>query len=144
MRVGELLGPGRRQVVTIEPEARLDTAVRLMLEHNIGALPVTSGSTVVGIVAERDIVEALGREWTDVRTMPVSRVMRRAPTCEVDDDVRALMTRMTGERQRHFVVLERGRLSGIVSVGDIVKRRLQELELEAGVLRDYVAGQRVT
>ncbi len=144
MRVGELLGAGRRTVVTIEPEARLDAAVRLLLEHNIGALPVTNGGTVVGIVGERDIVEALGREWSDVRTLPVSRIMRRAPTCDADDDVRSLMTRMTGERQRHFVVLERGKLSGIVSVGDIVKRRLQELELEAGVLRDYVAGQRVT
>jgi CBS domain-containing protein len=144
MRVRELLGRGRSPVITIDSDARVDAAVRLMIEHRIGALPVMSGGTVVGIVSERDIVELLGREYGNVRSVPLSRIMRRAPTCNIDDDVRDLMVRMTGERLRHFVVMENGRLSGIVSVGDIVKRRLDELELETGVLRDYVAGRRAS
>ncbi|NLG62119.1 MAG: CBS domain-containing protein [Candidatus Cloacimonetes bacterium] len=144
MRVRELLGRGRSPVITIDSDARVDAAVRLMIEHRIGALPVMSGGMVVGIVSERDIVELLGREYGNVRSVPLSRIMRRAPTCNIDDDVRDLMVRMTGERLRHFVVMENGRLSGIVSVGDIVKRRLDELELETGVLRDYVAGRRAS
>ncbi len=130
MRVRELLGRGRSPVITIDSDARVDA--------------VMSGGTVVGIVSERDIVELLGREYGNVRSVPLSRIMRRAPTCNIDDDVRDLMVRMTGERLRHFVVMENGRLSGIVSVGDIVKRRLDELELETGVLRDYVAGRRAS
>ena len=144
MRVRELLGRGRSPVITIDSDARVDAAVRLMIEHRIGALPVMSGGTVVGIVSERDIVELLGREYGNVRSVPLSRIMRCAPTCNIDDDARDLMVRMTGERLRHFVVMENGRLSGIVSVGDIVKRRLDELELETGVLRDYVAGRRAS
>ncbi len=144
MRVRELLGRGRSPVITIDSEARVDAAVRLMIEHRIGALPVTSGGRVVGIVNERDIVELLGHQYGDIRGINLSRIMRRAPTCNIDDDVRTLMARMTGERLRHFIVMDGEKLSGIVSVGDIVKRRLDDLELETGVLRDYVAGQRVS
>lgn len=144
MRVRELLGRGRSPVITIDSDARVDAAVRLMMEHRIGALPVMNGDRVAGIVSERDIVELLGHEYGDIRSVPLSRIMRRAPACNVDDDVRTLMARMTGERLRHFIVMDGDRLSGIVSVGDIVKHRLDDLELEAGVLRDYVAGQRVS
>lgn len=144
MRVRELLGRGRSPVITIDSEARVDAAVRLMIEHRIGALPVMSGGRVVGIVNERDIVELLGHQYGDIRGINLSRIMRRAPTCSIDDDVRTLMARMTGERLRHFIVMDGEKLSGIVSVGDIVKRRLDDLELETGVLRDYVAGQRVS
>ena len=144
MRVIELLGRGRSPVITIDSDARVDAAVRLMIEHRIGALPVMSGGRVVGIVSERDVVELLGREYGDIRPVQLSRIMRRAPTCRIDDDARDLMARMTGERLRHFVVMDGDRLSGIISVGDIVKRRLDDLELETGVLRDYVAGQRVS
>lgn len=144
MRVRDLLGRGRSPVITIDSEARVDAAVRLMIEHRIGALPVMSGGRVVGIVNERDIVELLGNQYGDIRGINLSRIMRRAPTCSIDDDVRTLMARMTGERLRHFIVMDGEKLSGIVSVGDVVKRRLDDLELETGVLRDYVAGQRVS
>ncbi|MHB1170056.1 MAG: CBS domain-containing protein [Longimicrobiales bacterium] len=142
MRVRELLGRGRSPVITIDSDARVDAAVRLMIEHRIGALPVMSAGRVAGIVSERDIVELLGHEYGSIRGVHLSRIMRRAPICGIDDDVRDLMVRMTGERLRHFIVMDGDRLSGIVSVGDIVKRRLDDLELETGVLRDYVAGRR--
>src|SRR5690606_38171000 len=106
MRVRELLGRGRSPIITIDSEARVDAAVRLMIEHRIGALPVMSGGRVVGIVNERDIVELLGHQYGDIRGINLSRIMRRAPTCSIDDDVRTLMARMTGERLRHFIVMD--------------------------------------
>ncbi len=142
MRVGELLGQRPARVVTVEPDTRVAGAIRMMLDHNVGALPVMKGGRLLGIIAERDVVETLGREHGDVRGIEVARIMRRAPTCNANDDVRDLMARMTGERLRHFVVVDGEELRGIISVGDIVKRRLEELEVETGVLRDYVAGQR--
>lgn len=143
MRVRQLMTPAT-DVVTIEPTATVAEAVRLLMRHGIGALPVVAPDrAVLGIVAERDIVNALDRDAEGALDLPVSRAMRRpAPSCDPEDTVRAVMTRITRERQRHMVVCEGGRLAGLVSVGDLLKNRLDDLELEAGVLRDVVAAQR--
>lgn len=142
MHVGDLLRSKGATVVSVEPEARVSTALRLLMEHRIGALPVLEHGRLAGLVGERDIIRALDQRHDDIRGLPVSGVMQRAVTCRIDDDLRDVMGRMTRERLRHLVVLQGGAVAGMISVGDIVKHRLEELELEAGVLRDYVAAQR--
>ena len=142
MTVRELM-TAQPNVVTIDAEDTVHRAVRLLMRHEIGALPVVDGRTPVGLVAERDVVRGLDEYGETVMSHPVSRVMRQpAPTCEADDDIRAVMSRMTRDRLRHLLVLERDTLVGVLSVGDLLKNRLRELETETGVLRDYLAGQR--
>jgi CBS domain-containing protein len=98
---------------------------------------------VVGFVAERDIVKALEASREQAVRLPVQQVMRRpAPTCGSEDSLQEVMARMTRDRLRHLVVVDAGRIAGVISVGDIVKYRLEQLETETGVLRDYVAAQR--
>jgi CBS domain-containing protein len=144
MRVRELLGRKPEPVVTIGIDEELGAAVRLLMRERIGGLPVVDpGGAVVGFVAERDVVAALDEHGPRVAHLPLRRVMRRpAPVCGVDDTLHGAMERMSRERLRHVVVLDGDRIAGLVSVGDLVKHRLNELELEAGVLRDYVAAQR--
>lgn len=142
MQVGELLRSKGSSVVSVNPDARVATAIRMLMEHRIGALPVLDHGRLAGIVGERDIIRALDQRHDDIRGLPVSGVMQRAATCHAGDELRDVMRRMTGERLRHLVVLDDHTVAGIISVGDIVKHRLEELELEAGVLRDYVAAQR--
>lgn len=143
MRVRELMTPAS-DVITIGPQATVAEAVRLLMRHGIGALPVVAPNrAVLGLVAERDVVKALDAGAENALDEPVSRVMRRPPpSCDADENVRRVMARITRERLRHMVVCEGGRLEGLVSVGDLLKNRLDELELEAGVLRDVVAAQR--
>lgn len=146
MRVGELVRSKGGDVVTIGPGASVGRAVRLLMDHRIGGLPVVgSEGPPVGFVAERDIVRALDIARGGVHDVPIERIMRRPPpTCSVTDELKDVMTRMTRDRLRHLVVLEGDRLAGVLSVGDLVHHRLQELEIEAGVLRDYVAARRAS
>ena len=143
MRVREILAKKPSQVITIEANSELNTAVRLMMEYGIGGLPVVAhGRTPIGFIAERDVVEALDRYDGPIGHLRVEGVMRPLPTCEMDDSLAEVMARMTRQRLRHLVVLETGRLIGVISVGDLVRFRLEQLETEAGVLRDYVAAHR--
>lgn len=145
MRVRELLRNKSSSVITIEPDADLGTAVRLLMQHGIGGLPVvTSVGSVVGFIAEREIVRSVDENPLGIRHIKAEQVMRRpAPTCQSSDSLHEVMVRMTRERLRHLVVLEGGRVAGVISVGDVVKHRLEQLETETGVLRDYVAARRV-
>jgi CBS domain-containing protein len=143
MRVGDLLQRKKGTVITIQEGDSVAAAVRLLLDRGIGGLAVVDeDGALTGFISERDIVGILNRHAGDVRNLQVTHAMRRPPMCGLEDDVTDLMQRMTAERLRHFVAVERGRPVGVISVGDIVKQRLVELELETGVLRDYVAGQR--
>ena len=143
MRVRDLLGRKPSSVTTIDPKADLASAVRLLMGLNIGGLPVVgSDGTPVGFLAERDVVRVVHEHRGDVANLRVNDVMRVPPICEIDDSLEQVMRRMTRERLRHLVVLEHGRIVGVISVGDMVKYRLEQLETETGVLRDYVAGQR--
>lgn len=144
MRVHQLLKGRASEVITIDTTSTVRTAVHLLMRHGIGGLPVIGrDGHVAGFVAEREIVGALDRNAEPIGQLSVERIMRRpAPTCSVDDPVEEIMVRITRERQRHIVALDGERIVGIVSVGDIVKHRLEQLELETGVLRDYVAAQR--
>jgi CBS domain-containing protein len=146
MRVRDVLRSKTAAVVSVPAGAGLQMAARLMVNHGIGGLPVVNGrGEVVGFLAERDIVRALDFMMDGAGRAPVDSVMKRpAPTCGADDPLYDVMKRMTRDRLRHLVVMEDGRPIGVISVGDLVKHRLEQLELETGVLRDYVAAQRAT
>jgi len=144
MQVRDLLGRKRSQLVTVESTAPLKHAVRLFIEHSIGGLPVVDkGGALVGFVAERDVVGAL-HEHPAVHDLPVETVMRPAPICQADQPIEEAMREMTSKRHRHLLVKDGDEILGVISVGDIVKYRLEQLETEAGVLRDYVAAQRAS
>jgi CBS domain-containing protein len=138
MKVASILKVKGTRVATTPPDTSIATGARLLRDEHIGALVVSEdGTTVLGIVTERDIVHGLADRGSGLLDLPVSLVMTRTPiTCTPDDDIPTVMSRMTRLRVRHLPVLVDGRLQGIVSIGDVVKHRLDELELEANVLRD--------
>lgn len=144
MKVRELVEHKPGHVITVDPHTSVSKAIDLLMRHNIGGLPVVNlKAELVGFVAERDIVEALQKNEGAVRHLPVKEVMRwPAPTCHMDDTLNDVMARMTRGRARHLVVLDGTRIAGIISLGDLVKQRLEQVEVEAGVLRDLVAAQR--
>jgi CBS domain-containing protein len=144
MSVRELLKRKPRGIVTIDAGGSTASATRLLVEQAVGGLPVVGpDGALVGFVSERDVVRAVERHRRDVGDLPVTEVMTRpAPTCAASDPIPTVMARMTRDRLRHLVVVDGGRPFGVISVGDLVKHRLEELEVEAGVLRDYVAGRR--
>jgi CBS domain-containing protein len=144
MRVADLLRRKKNDVVTIEPDSSVATAARLLMGHGIGGLPVVAGDgRLAGFLAERDIVQAVDQNGGSVAGLSVERLMRRpAPSCGAAEPLYDVMARMTRDRLRHLVVVDGDRITGVLSVGDIVKHRLEQLETETGVLRDYVGGQR--
>jgi CBS domain-containing protein len=138
MTVAAILKTKGTHVETIRPDSTLRMAAWNLKVKGIGALVVRrDDETVLGILSERDIVRALTDHGPDVVRVSVSEVMTTAvKTCSPGDSITAVMARMTRDRIRHLPVVEGGRLAGIVSIGDVVKYRLDELELEANVLRD--------
>jgi len=129
-------------VATIRPGDTVGTAVDALVSRNIGALVASDdGERVDGIISERDIVHALASHGSDLLSLTVAEVMTRpAVTCEPTQGVDELMAEMTNRRIRHFPVVRNGRLCGIVSIGDVVKNRLDEIEYEAKSLRSFIAG----
>lgn len=137
MKVASILKVKGTTVVTTPPRTSVAASARLLRDERIGALVVSEHDTVLGIITERDIVQGLADRGPSLLDLPVSLVMTRAPvTCTPDDDIQAVMRQMTRLRVRHLPVMVGGRLRGIVSIGDVVKHRLDELELETNVLRD--------
>jgi CBS domain-containing protein len=140
VRIKEVLaGKSTHEVVTVMPDATVRELLALLAEHNIGALVVsTDGSSVDGIVSERDVVRRL-HEDDAVLEAPVSSIMSaEVETCEGHHTVDELMRVMTERRFRHVPVVENGRLTGIVSIGDVVKSRMSELQFERDQLDSYV------
>jgi len=142
MNVHTILRNKGKSVVTIHPDATVERAVGVLRQRGIGALVVSDdGETVAGILSERDIVEALGRYGSELLAVSVAEVMTcPVVTCEPEDSVAELMAEMTSRRIRHFPVIEDGRLIGIVSIGDLVKNRLDQIEYEAHSMRSFIAG----
>ena len=140
MIVKNILLGRRGNVVTIEPTADLAAAVKRLAERRIGALVILGADhRIVGILSERDIVQAFADRGPAALHEPVGQVMSRdVKTCSEDDSVESLMGRMTTGRFRHMPVVEQGKLIGIVSIGDVVKNRVEEIEREAAALRDYI------
>lgn len=128
------------RVVTVSPEDPVRAAVMALSENGFGALVVSSnGSSIDGIISERDIVRHLGREGTSVLEHRVKDIMTSpVKTCSPDDTVAELMSRMTEHRIRHLPVEVDGALSGMISIGDVVKWRVTELEQEMGHLENYI------
>jgi CBS domain-containing protein len=143
MRVRDLINAKSDTVITVQADDDLSTAIHLLMRHHIGGLPVLAhDGSVVGILAERDVVRAIDYKPSALASVRVQDVMRPPPTCDADDSIVDAMHLMTEQRQRHFLVLDEGKLVGVLSVGDLLKYRLRQLETEAGVLRDYLAAQR--
>ena len=140
MHVKNILSAKGGQVVSIEPTATLETAVRTLAEHKIGALLVLGPDRrIVGILSERDIVRVLAEQGAAALSLPLSQVMtRKVNTCTRADTIAVLMEQMTTGKFRHIPVVESERLIGIVSIGDVVKERVHEIEREASELRDYI------
>jgi CBS domain-containing protein len=140
MTVKAILSAKGCEVVTIEPTTKLAAAVRLLTERKIGALVVTGADRrVIGIVSERDIVQELAAHGAASLDLPLTDVMtREVMTCRLTDTISSVMERMTRGKFRHLPVVEQGRLAGIVSIGDVVKHRLEEMEREQSAMRDYI------
>jgi CBS domain-containing protein len=140
MTVSHILSRKGYDVATIEPTATLATAVEMLAQRRIGALVVTgAGDRVVGIISERDIVRVLAEKGPAVLSAPVAETMtRKVVTCTGTDSIVEIMEQMTAGKFRHLPVIEQGELAGIISIGDVVKARLEELEHEQDALRDYI------
>ena len=140
MRISEVLqNKPTTEVVTISPDATVRELVALLAEHNVGALIVsTDGTTVDGIVSERDVVRRLN-EQESVLDGSVSGIMTSVvETAEPDSLLEDLMKTMTDRRIRHVPVLSQGKLTGIISIGDVVKHRIGQLEFERDQLDNYL------
>ena len=140
MTVKTILSAKGGNVTTIEPSADLAAATKLLAEKRIGALLITGAEgRVVGILSERDIVRTLAAHGAAALQLPLSEVMtRKVVTCTESETVSVIMERMTAGKFRHVPVVEQERLVGIISIGDVVKHRLQEMEQESSALRDYI------
>jgi len=141
MTVEKILRIKGRDVVTITPDCTLAEAARLLSERKIGAVVVSDNfRPVSGILSERDIVRALAKRGAAALDEPVSRSMtEKVVTCTVHSAINDLMEMMTDGKFRHIPVVEGSGLAGIVSIGDIVKHRLAEVEAETRAMRDYIA-----
>jgi CBS domain-containing protein len=141
MTVASILRQKGTQVATISPDADIKSAVDWLHAKNIGALVVVNGDTILGIISERDIVHAFSRYGEAVASLPVKNIMSQTLISVVpEDELNHVMRLMTRHRVRHMPVIKDQKLAGIISMGDVVKRRLDDMELEANVLRDaYIA-----
>jgi CBS domain-containing protein len=139
MTVRAILDTKGHDIESVEPEMTLCAATKRLAERRIGALLVMTGTRMEGILSERDIVRVLGERGADVLNEPVSSVMtRRVVSCRPSDTVAAIMEMMTLGKFRHLPVIENGLVVGLISIGDIVKWRVQEYENEQEALRQYI------
>jgi CBS domain-containing protein len=140
MIVKNILADKRGDVVTIEPTADLAAAVKLLAAKSIGVVVILGADyRIAGILSERDIVRVIAEHGPTVLSEPVGQVMTRdVKTCSEDDTIGDLMSRMTTGKFRHMPVVRQGKLIGIVSIGDVVKSRVEEIDHDAKALRDYI------
>jgi CBS domain-containing protein len=141
MTVAAILSGKGRDVAIVSVETSIEEAVQILAERRIGALVVAdSARQILGIVSERDIVRALARSGAGGLEGTVATIMTsKVVTCSEIDTINHVMERMTEGRFRHLPVVEDGRLAGIISIGDVVKARIQQVEREADEMRAYIA-----
>jgi len=139
MKVSNVLDVKGTDVFTVRPEETINTLSHRLRALRVGAIIVSSdGSTVDGIISERDVAFGLAEHGADLLEMKVSDLMTRSVvTCTRDSSISDLMKQMTQRRIRHLPVVENGKLVGVISIGDIVKHRLAEMQAETDVMRDY-------
>ena len=139
MTVRAILDSKGHQIESVEPDAKMSAAIKLLSERKIGAVLVMSKGRIEGILSERDIVRVLGERGAQVLDEPVSAVMtRKVVSCTQSDTVAAIMEMMTLGKFRHLPVIEEGIVVGLISIGDIVKWRVKEYEMEQEALREYI------
>jgi CBS domain-containing protein len=141
MKISDILRAKGAEVVTTPADATIRELIASLAEHNIGALVVVDGDNVQGIVSERDVVRRLN-EWGDtLLDSEVSQIMSATVhACSPDDDVDTIAQAMTDRRVRHMPVISDGQLAGLVSIGDVVKSRMRQLEQDRGQLEQYITG----
>jgi CBS domain-containing protein len=140
MTVATILAAKGRGVLTIQPSASLAAAATLLAEKRIGAVLILGADRrIVGILSERDIVRAIGERGVDVLGEPVSVAMtRKVSTCNETELVSSIMERMSAGKFRHMPVVDHGQPVGMISIGDVVKHRLQTMERDSVAMRDYI------
>jgi len=140
MNVKTILAAKGGDIICIEPTADLAAAARLLSRHRIGAVVIRgAGGRLAGILSERDIVRALDEHGAAALTLPVGQVMtRNVATCTEEDTCAVIMEQMTSGKFRHLPVVNRDRLVGVISIGDVVKQRVEEIERESEAMRDYI------
>src|ERR1700730_17653686 len=144
MTVRAILDSKGHQIQSVEPDAKLSAAIKVLAERKIGAVLAMSKGHIEGILSERDIVRVLGERGAAVLDEPVSAVMtRKVVSCKQADTVAAIMEMMTSGKFRHLPVTEEGRVVGLISIGDIVKWRVREYEAEQEALREYIKTARI-
>ena len=140
MQVETILQSKGRAVHTVAARATIAEAVDILNSKRIGAVVVIDNGKVAGILSERDVVRHLGKDWASLASRPVSDVMtKNVVITSSNASIGDLMERMTEHRIRHIPVVEAGELVGIVSIGDVVKRKIEETEQEAIALKEYIA-----
>lgn len=140
MTVARIINEKGRNVVTVAPEASLAEIAAILSEKRIGAILVVEEEAIRGIVSERDIVRALAKHGSEaLRKLAVECMTTKVVTCRPEDTIHNVMQKMTAGRFRHLPVVQEGKLAGIVSIGDVVKRRIEEVEREADQIREYIA-----
>lgn len=140
MNVASILKEKGSEVSTVGPDKPVAEVARELTERRIGAVLVTEGERVLGILSERDIVKAVAREGKEALERPARDVMTsRVITCSLSDTAEQLMDAMTKGRFRHLPVIEDERLIGIISIGDVVKHRIAETVMEKEALQLYIA-----
>jgi len=138
-----MLAAKQDRVITSRPQTPISTIVRMLKLEGIGAIVVSEdGEHIQGILSERDIVRALVDHGGRVLEMRAADLMTHGVrTCTPEDNIKDVMAAMTGSRIRHLPVVRGGKICGVISIGDVVKNRLGELEMETSVLRDYAIGR---
>ena len=137
MSIQSILDRNRAEVITIRATDTVKSAADRMREHSIAALVVKSGDAITGLISEREIVHAVSRHGERALSMAVADIVTHATiTVAPDDALKRAMSLMTHHRVRHLLAIADGKLVGIVSIGDVVKHRLEDLETESNVLRD--------
>lgn len=141
MSVANILADKGRDVQTIQPDRTLAEAARILAERRIGAAVVTGADgSVLGILSERDIVRAVSESGAEGLSEPVSRRMTaKVMTCPESTSIETAMEMMTAGKFRHLPIVQNGRLCGIISIGDVVKRHIEKIEAETKAMRDYIA-----
>jgi CBS domain-containing protein len=140
MRIDDVLRTKGTEVATVAPATTVTELLALLAGRNIGACVVLEGDQVVGIVSERDVVRRLPERGAELLSAPVAEIMTAdVATCGPEDSVDSLAETMTERRIRHLPVLRDGRLAGIVSIGDVVKTRISQLESDREQLESYIA-----
>ena len=139
MSIQAILGDKGREVATIGAEETVSAAVMVLGERRIGALPVVDDTGIVGIISERDVIYCLKDHGAEALDWPISRVMSSpAITVDPSTEVLSALALITQRRVRHLPVVSDGKLVGIVSIGDLVKHRIERIEFEAQAMRDYI------